>query len=877
MCRWKSSLHHGFHGTACALVLILTSCISSSVVVSAEEVDVWLERRGFTHLLVEHLESQLPSMDPQKRGPVLVRLAQLYAELLSNTDDQAVRIALEERGRRLLEEVRGADAQSLELELCHGAYLGIEQSAERHRLRLLDDAEKPLLIDRLEELIEKLKKLGIRVDKLTEYSSKGLERAVSRIHTGRTKQDVLLEMSNRINYLLGWCLYYQGWLSDDVDKAELAESYFAKVLSLDSLSPGDVSMDLRATAGIGWSIIGMALVSQMVGSEMSAMDWLDLLDEPIVPDEIRSQVPGWRLAILLEAGRFDEAQSFLESSVDIIPEKPVLWIRMAAVHALDSGEGPAARSLASMSLAELASLGELSQLQDIVGRYPDSISGESFPFAYARAVLDYRQAMAMQDAPDTDEMTRREAWMNARKSVELALKAEDVDRFDQARQQAGLLHAWSLYHLNQYQEASVIFESVSEFLPEQDSGEALWMAFVSEERRFQLEPDLPRERADGLIESYLRRFPDGQRVGELKVRVAASESGPSEQRVEELLAVPASSPARRQAEAQASNELYDLFRDAPDYRKKEWASRYLSVAVPIMQQQHASDDQAQISRSVARARRILEVATNPNVLRLVAADNAIEILGSDKARLLPQSESLVDEIEYRKILVMIAREKVDQAMAASDLLYDRSPDSVWARLAARRLLEKAVEAIRVSKENASPDPHRSMVKLGLRVLTEESAIEEAMNDASNRSFGSMVGSSAIALSTMPSIPDEERQRMLELAWGIYDMLLAAEPRNEAFLSARARLASLRGDDEESLRCWRIIAAGSASGSDQWFQARTELLLILEELDPSRASKVLEQHVVLYPGYGPEPWGEILRSLDQRLQGDSASSRDGGTQ
>ncbi len=837
--------------------------------------DEWLESRGFTRLLVEHLESQLPLLDPEDRGPLMVRLAQLYAELLSETDDRAVRISMEERGRRLLKEVRGADAQSLELELCHGAYLAIEQSAERHRLRLLDDVEQTYLVNRLDELIDQLRGLGIRVDKLIQSSGRGLQKVASRIHKGRSKRDVLLEMSNRINFLLGWCLYYQGWISEDMSKAEKAERYFAKVLSLDKLTPGDVSMDLRKSSAIGWSIIGMALVNQMVASDLSAMDWLDLLDEPIVPQEIRTQIPGWRLAILLEGNRFEEAQVFLESSVFLSSEKPVAWIRMAAVHALDGGENPAARSLASVAPAELAAHGELSQLQDIVSRYPESISGDSFPFAYARAILDYRQASQLQESSDSDEMTRRDAWIRTRKSLEDSLAADDVDRFDQARQQSQLLYAWSLYHLGQYRKASGIFESVSGSLPERDSSEALWMAFVSEEQGLELDRQLPRDRADMLIESYLLRFPDGPRAGELKVRVTTRDSRPTDQRVDELLAVPATSPARNQAESQASNMLYDLFRDAPDYQKKDRASRYLSVAIPIMQKQWASSDELQISRSVARARRVLEVATNANVLRLIAADSALEILNGEKVGSLPHVKSLVDEIDYRMILILIAREQLEQAIELTDQLHIRSPDAIWSRLATRRLLEETMEAIRLETEDVTASPHRSMVKLGLRVLTEESSLEESLKDASGRSFGSMVGSSALALAMMSELPEQESGDMLELAWSLYEMLLMAEPRNESFLTARARLASMRGDDEESLRCWRIIAAGSPSGSDEWFQARCELLLILEQKDPSRASRVLEQHVILYPGYGPQPWGDVLRTLAERLLEESSASRDGG--
>ena len=113
MCRWRNDFNTAVGSGLGYLILIVSGWLLPAAPAVAEEVDLWLEKRGFTRLLVEHLESKLPSMDADDRGPVMVRLAQLYAELLSETEDRAIRISLEERARRLLEEVRGADAQSM--------------------------------------------------------------------------------------------------------------------------------------------------------------------------------------------------------------------------------------------------------------------------------------------------------------------------------------------------------------------------------------------------------------------------------------------------------------------------------------------------------------------------------------------------------------------------------------------------------------------------------------------------------------------------------------------------------------------------------------------------------------------------------------------
>ena len=59
-------------------------------------------------------------------------------------------------------------------------------------------------------------------------------------------------------------------------------------------------------------------------------------------------------------------------------------------------------------------------------------------------------------------------------------------------------------------------------------------------------------------------------------------------------------------------------------------------------------------------------------------------------------------------------------------------------------------------------------------------------------------------------------------------------------------------------------AGSAGGSDAWFEARYELIRLLAETDADRARLVMRQHKALNPSYGPEPWGVKLRVLDLRL-------------
>ena len=80
----------------------------------------------------------------------------------------------------------------------------------------------------------------------------------------------------------------------------------------------------------------------------------------------------------------------------------------------------------------------------------------------------------------------------------------------------------------------------------------------------------------------------------------------------------------------------------------------------------------------------------------------------------------------------------------------------------------------------------------------------------------------------------------------------------------AELTESLGRFEVSLEAWRLLLAGLPPGTDAWFSARVHHVRILAATDPSRARTVLEQHVVLYPDYGPAPWGAHLRAIHESL-------------
>jgi hypothetical protein len=53
-------------------------------------------------------------------------------------------------------------------------------------------------------------------------------------------------------------------------------------------------------------------------------------------------------------------------------------------------------------------------------------------------------------------------------------------------------------------------------------------------------------------------------------------------------------------------------------------------------------------------------------------------------------------------------------------------------------------------------------------------------------------------------------------------------------------------------------------SQEWYEARYQSLRLLFLVDAPRAREAMKQHVLLYPDYGPEPWGKKLKELDQTM-------------
>jgi hypothetical protein len=282
------------------------------------------------------------------------------------------------------------------------------------------------------------------------------------------------------------------------------------------------------------------------------------------------------------------------------------------------------------------------------------------------------------------------------------------------------------------------------------------------------------------------------------------------------------------------------------------------------------------ARLLVQCRRILEVALARTIERTSAAEAALEAIAALRAAGDTATDEHDSEFEFRQLQLSLLRDDITRAIAHSDSLWNRDAGSLWATLASRTLFQHMIDQLATDELNRQ-DPTASLryiVQYGGRVLREFEDDPTALRDPVVLSYHAAVADAAMRL--WQAHDDEAMGRR---ALFLYELkLLEQRPSNAGFLRGAGLLAERFDRIELSLECWRRLVSGLPAGSPAWYEARFKVLSILAQTDPKRARAVMDQHKLLHPDFGPDPWGARLRALDQRLiadeQSDGATSRGG---
>lgn len=840
----------------------------------ADEVADFLERLGLTQLLAVHLEEQLEEAEGEQRALIVARLADLYAELLETVSEPSARARLEARGRALVSSLPDADAGALRLALLRGTYRTAEAIAENHRLRRNGPEDVARATDALTEIIPKLNQLRGHLETNIELMERRLSRAsgyeASSVFADVEKARALYDEAT---FYYAWALYYQSWLNDRRDNALVAIRAFSELMGLDSFNPdpNEVSVDLRSVEPIARSILGIALCKSLTSSSATAINWLALLEHENTFEPIREEAPVWRMAIWLEHDEFSRVLDELDRYLRGHEQVPLSWLRLVAVHALERGRRDRqANGLVRYAITELAARDALDQVLDLAQRYgTEALGEEGFALLYVRGVMTYSEAREEHGDGDgpTSDSALLEQYDRAAAELEAALAEDDAAGYPDAAAACRRMIGYCRYFQGQFLAARDAFaQAAAQLQPDDEAAEALWMAIVS------LDKVASRDRSgslgrelEALMDRFLREYPSSEYAPRIQLKQALATRRASDEVVDTLLEIPENSEVFPAARRRAAQVLYRLFREASGAAKKGYARRFIDVALPRTMEDMRRleiDDDVAADELVTRCRMLLEVALADGVMRVAAARQAFTWLEELRDEHGADLSPFEDELGYRRLLERLYANDVDGAVALADELWERDASSIWARLGARAMFNHAHRRWLDVGDDAEIDlgTLRLIDRYGGRILRETAGDPVALASPAVLAYHATVAEADRLI--WQRTGDEERGRA---ALTLYERLLRDRPANARFLRATARLSEALGKPEQALECWRTLLAGSDVRSDVWFEAKFHQVKVLIDLGRlRRAREVLEQHVMLNPDYGPDPWGPRLKGLEQRL-------------
>lgn len=877
----------GIAGLASALVL--AACVSSvrgQTMSPPDALETYLLERELKEPLAAYLRERLATGSTTERSGVAERLGQLYVELMDEAKTPERRAELERLSAELIRIAPDAETFELRINLSKARYLFAEEVAEKHRLRLASVEERREAEQTLRTLIDAFAAVGTaahrRVESLERLEESG--RAENSATARRQLADARRARSLAM-YYAGWSSYYLALLTGVQGHAMDALKGFGWILNA---SPGEAATvdrmpkSLLGLEHVARAALGCAMAEALRGGDGEAMRWLEAVSESEdLPQTVREQLFARRIVVLGTTRRWADLEFYSSRRRKEIGEGaplPLREARLVAVYALEAltradlpeRTRPLVESIARQALADLVSLGEIGHVVDLVSQFGSAQLGdEGFISNYVRGLHAYEGARERHHSigEPNDRPTEDDAMAVAYRSVatalEAALDSPDAAAFPRERANAGLLVGLALFYAGELEVAARRLEGAYAAATDpKQAEEILWMAVVAMDLAAERVGTGLDEERDRLAALYLQSYPGGDRAAKLLLRQIGHDAIDVDRAVEILLAVPPDSPIYEASRRQSAQLLYRLFRGSRGRSRDFAAARFLPVAEEVLELDRAriageneTEAKEAASRVVDRVRQILDVATGMSTPDLARAKAAFEILDAARARTNMEIGAIEAEIEYRRLQVALVQGQEAEAEAIAARL--RGIDDEFARLADRQMYARAKRAW-----DARPEDLRAaeqVVEFGRRII--EDARREGFALASD-AYASLWSAVARAANTLYEAEGEERYR--EAALILDKELIEAGRRAPESIRRYARLCESAERIEDALNAWRMLLAGTVAGSDAWYEARYESLRLLAKTDRQRAKEAMDQHRLLHPEYGPEPWGERLRDLDGEL-------------
>lgn len=843
-------------------------------------VERYLQLHGLRQLQASLLRDRLSSATGDERQAIAERLGDVYAETLGDNIDPAQRQELERLSNELFQSVPGVDSFGLRIKLAKAQYLPVERSAERWRMGLADDAEKAeaqrvlgLVRDSFRELG---RSLNARVEAFERQRRRGTEVDQSVIATQLAEAQSLRSSAY---YYAGWSGYYLALLTERRDVAESAIRDLSWLLGAEG---GSVGLDRLGSALLSYEHVARAalavgLCRSITGDHGGAITWMRTLSESTeLHQSVRDQLFSREMDVLARAGRWEDLKQHVAGGAE--RPLPVADARLLAVLSMSMpARGVAddanhtAQALAGMSIADLVSRGEVGHVLDLLRRFGTlPIGGDGFIVRYVRGLLAYEEARTAHRAGGEDEsQPTSQAGVATRYGAAAdllrgAFDADDAPRFPAERVRAGLTLGLSEYYRGHLLEAANRLEATASLATEPDRREeALWLAIVALDQLATGGNEEARQRSEALGVVFMNEFPTTERAAILLLRRAEADDVDTERAIEVLFAVERDSPIYESARRHLGRLLYRTYRRAPAERRDAEAARFLGVAEELLELDEedvrSGDEKTAMAAAqavVVRVRQILDVVLSSPAPELARAERALDKLEQVANETGLSLSDLADELAFRRLQIAQARGQHDRV---EELLTELTRRGGRFARAADRLLYRDAIAAWARAGAGGPEAER-VVRFGGRILGTPDDPGDRLSDDALMGVADRVSQAAEYLWR-----EDGDEAMRALALRLTKQWFERGRWTEPMLRRLAATGESAGDKRAAFDAWNTLSAVYEESEIVWFEARYNALRLLIELDPQRGREAMLQHEVLFPSYGPEPWGEKLRALAARVR------------
>ena len=817
------------------LSLLCVASITFSVQ-AGDAVSTWLQHMGCDQLLASYYEELLEHGSQKEKIDAASELANLYAILLSRASASNDEATLK-RAAALLDRMPEAGTVDLRIQLLRAGYLSSEQMLEKYRLRFVEKHLADTAMTQLKDIassFERMRDTFLRKVR----SSKGTNQQNTR-------------RLGLVTSLLAWSKYYIAWHDDDEQAAREASLLFASMVQGEEATLQQVSLDYKEFDYGARALLGIALCKDVMNDPAGADPWFEELQDFTTWPAVRMQVPMWKFFLDIDHKRWARILPQMHSVEDM---DKILILRLAIVHALEDSKTSTAQQVASQAIESLVKLGQLGIVSKIVDSYGfAALPPRGFITKYIQGDLAYRKCREEHpnEEPSTDSIVI-EKYEKIASLFNEALRASDVQKFQQLSDDCNYMLGLSFFHANSFEKAANAFTAASNG----DSSErAIWMAIVSLDHVD--DSSTVAALKEMLVNRYISSWPNNTRATKLLLHQSQVETV-SKGRLDDLLAVPHNDPQYDDAQEQACRLLYKAWQSVSSNERSSIGNQYVFTAVPLMLAEHdLSAAEVDSNRLAVRAFRILEVSLHPKVARIVAANNAFTVLDELHQTGQYQLNSQLPEYTYRKIIRSNITNDTVSLMRFMDHMITEYPNDTWT-IAAAKVIWKTWQ------KSGEDIEEELKYRIGIQILhplRDEEIVSPQFAHVARAV--AQAGSNANDSHPNSSIAMESLR--------IARLLVAAFPQNAKILKLNSILETKGGDKAVALRHWRSLAARSKRGGLDWLEARFHVISSLAIQKPTDALALLDQHQALYPSYGVDPFGSQLRQLHLRLQGGTDES------